>query len=547
MKKKNHLKIAEDSAQTENKPLLYNDHKAPISRRDFLASGLMGMSALALTSGMGSMLSSSNAFGALMCNSGNLLCGNVPFLCLDGAGGMNIAGGNAIVGFASNQEQEEFGGNVLSDFRRLGIPDEYHPSKSGMINSSFGLKFHSTSGILQGMNEVLAPRMGDTKDLREYVDGLLLCGITNDDTQENPINTTYMAQKAGAVGDLVQLVGTSSSVSGGNSVSPSDQVNLTIKPSRLESFDSSESLLSIGSTIMGTGALSSSTSGGGLRMKKFMQLITRGGADHLSGLNRNPASAAEIQKLAIRQQGTLNVFDSFSPSALNPTTNTTHGNILVDAYGKALTAFTREEEIAANIFNLLSARIAGAATITVGGCDYHDGTALTGHSRDMAIGRHIGHMIRVAHLRNKPVFIHLFTDGGVTGDAAGQVDPSLPNRVVWRSDDGVRSAALMVVFNPNKKRVDVGDNEHSNFLIAGKTRQIGYYKIAGGNVVDAHSLSNNVSKLWIGVILNYMATLVNSTDDEEIIYQVGENFKAKFGSILPPDWRELIRLKSLVA
>ena len=105
----------------------------------------------------------------------------------------------------------------------------------------------------------------------------------------------------------------------------------------------------------------------------------------------------------------------------------------------------------------------------------------------------------------------------------------------------------MFAFNPNKKRLVVGNNEHSNFLLSGKTRQIGYYKVAGGNVVDAHSLSNNVSKLWIAVILNYMATLVNSTDEQKIIYEVEQNFKAKFGSILPSDWKELIRFKSLVA
>ncbi len=530
-----------------NPPLLYKDHKAPVSRRDFLATGIMSMSAFALTSGMGSLISSSNVMGALMCPAGNLLCGNVPFLCLDGAGGMNIAGGNAIVGFAKNQYQEEFGFNNVSDFRRLGIPDEYHPSKSGMIDTSFGIKFHSTSGILQGLNQVLSPRLGESKDLREYVDGLLLCGITNDDTQENPINTSYMAQKAGALGNLVQLVGTTSAVSGGNSIAPSDQVNLIIKPSRIESFNSSESLLSIGQTIMGSGGLNATSSGGRTRMKSFMELIARSGSDLMKELKINKTSAAEVDKYAQRQLKTLDVFNNFSPADLNPKLNTDHGNALASAFGKALNAFTSEEETAGNIFNLLTTRIAGAATVTVGGCDYHDGTATTGQSRDQLIGRHMGHIIRLAQLRNTPVFIHLFTDGGVTGDAAGQVDPAMPTRVVWRSDDGVRSAALMIVFNPNKKRVMVGNNEHSNFLLSGKTRQIGYYKIAGGNVVDAHSLSNNVSKLWIAVILNYMATLVNSTDDQEIINQVGVNFKAKFGAILPPDWKELIRLKSLVA
>lgn len=536
-----------DEQLNTQKPMLYKDHKRPSTRREFLASGLMGMTTLALASGTMTALSSSNAFGALACSPSNLLCGNVPFLCLDGVGGMNIAGGNAIVGFGKNQEQEEFGFNVLSDFRRLGIPDAYHPSKTGMINSDFGLKFHTTSGILAGMNQVLAPRMGETKDLREYVDGLILCGITNDDTDGNPINTVYMAQKAGAVGELVQLIGNKSSVSGGSSAAPSDQVNLTIKPSALRNFESSESLLSIGDNIMGGGLLDSGSAGGGGRMKKFMDLIARGGGSQLDQLKRNPAAAAEVQKYATRQAGTMGVFDRFSPSELNPMTNPTHNAVLAKVYGKALNTFSADEQSAGNIFNLLTTRTAGAGTIAVGGCDYHNGSAMSGHNSDMSIGRHIGHAIRTANERNQPIFIHLFTDGGVTGDAAGQVDPVLQTRVVWTSDDGVRSAALMIVFNPNKKRIVIGNNEHSNFLLTGKTRQIGYYKIAGGNVIDAHSLSNNVSKLWIAVILNYMATLVNSTDEDKIVYEVGEQFKLKFGSILPPDWKEMIRFKSLVA
>jgi len=531
----------------ENRPHLYQDHKLPTTRREFLASGLMTMSALALTSGTASLLSSSNAFGALSCDAGNLLCGNVPFLCLDGAGGMNIAGGNAIVGFAKNQEQEEFGFNVFSDFRRLGIPDNYHPSKSGMINSTYGLKFHSTSGILEGMDEILAPRMGETNDLRDYVDGLLLCAVSNDDTQGNPINTTYMAQKAGAVGDLVQLIGTVNSVSGGSAQAPTDQVNLVLKPSYMRNFNDSQGLLSIGSNIMSKNLLNTTSEGGSQRMKRFMDLIARGGNSHLKELKKNTTFMTDVEKFSSRQAKTQEIFDRYSPSSLNPTTNMTDGAVLAKVYNMTIDQIKGDDQMAGNILNLLTKRVAGAATIAVGGCDYHDGTAVSGHNRDKGIGRFIGAAIRLASERQVPIFIHLFTDGGTTADPSGQVDPNLPTRVVWRSDDGVRSASLMIVYNPKKKRAVVGDNEHSNFLLNGKTRQIGYFKIAGGNAVDAHSLSNNIGKLWIAVILNYMATLVNTTDDEKLINEVGERFKEKFGAILPPDWKDLIRLKSLIA
>lgn len=549
MKKKKN----EEEQNSTNKVHLYNDHKAPVTRRDFLASGLMGMSTLALGS-TAMALMTNKAWGQANCaTTAAFYNGNVPFLCIDCAGGMNIAGGNAIMGQAASGFQGEVGAN-LSDFRKLGIPDDYHPGRPGMINKDMGLKFHSTSGILEGMNEVLSPKQGESRDLRNYVDGVIIGAVTNDDTQTNPINTVYMAHKAGAKGDLVQLVGTANSVSGGNSVSPPDQIDLTKKPSQLTNFNSSSGLLSIGDNIMGAGFLNATGTGGKDRMQRFMQILSRAGSSHRQSISaRSQALADEITKYEQRLTGVDSVFNRFSPAELNPTTSTDNSrSVLEGAYGKLITAFNSQEIQSANIINLLTKRVVGAATISVGGGDYHDGTAMSGYNKDREIGRYIGWAFRVAAARNVPCFIHVFTDGAVIGDAAGQVDPNLQSRTVWRSDDGTRSAALMLVFHPTKQRQVVGGNdEHSNFLLqkqggVNSTRQIGYFRPGGGNVLDAHSLSNNVSQLWRAIILNYMATMVNSTDDEQVMNVAAEQFRCKFGD-LPADWRNLIRFRSLVA
>lgn len=540
MKKKN-------ENETKNAPLLYGDHKTPVTRRDFLASGLLGMSTLALSSSALSLFSQSVWAQSQCPQTAALMTGNIPFLCLDCAGGMNIAGGNAMIGQFASEFQGEVG-TVSTDYVKLGIPSEFHPSKTGMINKDFGLKFHSSSGILAGMNEVLAPRAGESKDLRQYVDGAILGAITNDDTQNNPLNTVYMAHKAGAIGQLVQLVGNQNSNSGGNSISPADQIDLTKKPSQLTNFESSEGLLSIGQNIMGPNFLNAGGTDGNVRLKRFMELLGRSGSSQRNAIGaKSQALGNEVSKYQQRLDGTNAVFNQFSPAQLNPTKNTVDGTVLADVYGKAITAFDGNEIQSSNILNLLTKRTVGAGTISVGGGDYHNGTATTGQAKDVEIGRYIGWGIRMAAARNTPFFIHVFTDGGVVGDAAGQVDPQLPNRVLWRSDDGTRSAALMIVFNPNKMRAVVGGNdEYSNFLLSNKTRQIGYYKPGGGSALDAHSLSNNVSKLWIGIILNYMATMVNSTDDDQIRSVVSEQFRCRFGD-LPADWAKLIRFRSLIA
>jgi hypothetical protein len=83
-------------------------------------------------------------------------------------------------------------------------------------------------------------------------------------------------------------------------------------------------------------------------------------------------------------------------------------------------------------------------------------------------------------------------------------------------------------------------------LLSGRKRQIGYFVQGGGVNSGATSMSNNVAQLWKSVILNYLATMVNSTDDDEVVRVAGDVFESRFGD-LPPDWQKLIRLRSLVA
>ena len=73
MKKKEN----EEESEIIIKPLLYGDHKAPVTRRDFLAAGLMGMSTLAIAPS----LLSSTAWAQSNCpGTAALMTGNVPFL-----------------------------------------------------------------------------------------------------------------------------------------------------------------------------------------------------------------------------------------------------------------------------------------------------------------------------------------------------------------------------------------------------------------------------------------------------------------------------------
>lgn len=546
MKKHKNQKDEREEGQEEvQKPLLFNNHKKPVTRRDFLAAGLAGMSTAAFTT-----LLPKEVFAQSMCpTAANLIVPNkVPYLCVDCAGGMNILGGNVLVGQGADQVQENLGAIDVSDYREYGIPDEFHYSKSGMIDKTLGTKFHVSSGILAGIKEALG---ANYDEYSKHVDFVHAPWFMNDDTSMNEINSAFQAQAAGAKGVLVQLIGSGGNVAGGSSIPNPAYVNLSLKASQLNSFNDSEGLLSMGKNLMGTGFLDASGSGAKERLKKFMEQVARAGVKQREQIaSRSPALADELAKYAQRQGGTSDIFNQFSPAQLNPSKNAADGAILAAAYGKAVNTFNGQEQMSANILNLLTTFTAGAGTISVGGGDYHTGDAVTGAAKDREIGRYIGYSIAVAMERDVPFFGNLFTDGSTGGDRAGLVDPMMPNRVVWRGDDGPKSGVLMWVVNPKKVRVAQAAKGHadegSNFLLSGVTRQIGWINKGKGVNLGSHSLANNTSNAWKLVILNYLATRVKSTDDQQIKAMVEEHFKCIFGE-LPPGWENMIRFRSLVA
>lgn len=530
---------------------LYDDHKKPTSRRDFLTSGLVGFATFAMGPNLNNILKLSP--GELMAAecAHPKMCSSVPYLCFEAAGGMNLPGGNVMVGFGAGEDQMDFGASQsLSDYIKMGLPPGMHPSRTGMINNTFGLKFHSTSGLLAGLNAALIPTTVGEADLRRSVDGVFVCAISADDSNANPINTSHMARKAGAQGDLVQILGTQNTATGARSTAPQSEINLLYRPSTLNRFKDGEGLISIGDKMMGEDFLNASEPDFGVqRIKAFMDKVRKVGVSRFREVAALQEEMKAKQKMEKTLGGTLGIFDKYSPVELNPSKNSDL-NVLApifgDLQGDGSYTIDRKSEEVATIANLVLKRVAGVGNITLGGYDYHNGTAASGNNKDYDLGRYLGMCIKLAAARGENLFLHVYTDGGVTGDSGGAIDVSADGkgRVNWISDSGTRSGTLMLVYKHGHNRVDYG--ESSSLLLSGRKRQVGYFKQAGGVNANANSMSNNINQLWMAVILNYMATMVNSTDDEEIINIVGTVFKERFGDP-PPDWKNLIRLRSLVA
>jgi hypothetical protein len=150
--------------------------------------------------------------------------GKLPFVCLDLAGGASIAGSNVMVGGPGGQM------DFLSPegYSKLGLPSDLIPQLPGQLSTELGLAFHSDSAFLRG---ILSKTTATT---RANVNGCIICARSENDTGNNPHNPMYGVGKAGAAGELVTLVGTQSSDSGGRSRVPDSMFDPALLPTKID-------------------------------------------------------------------------------------------------------------------------------------------------------------------------------------------------------------------------------------------------------------------------------------------------------------------------
>ena len=180
-------------------------------------------------------------------------------------------------------------------------------------------------------------------------------------------------------------------------------------------------------------------------------------------------------------------------------------------YGiNANTQVTNVTATRAGIVNCVLARATGPGVITIGGCDYHDGTQTTGDAKDLEIGREIGRAIELAHQRKVPLFIHIYSDGGVGARQGSRM---------WGSDSGEQSLTVIGYYDPK------GVPSYSRKDII----QIGHY--TAGQGADRETLiGGNPALVSYAVLANYMNLMGNL--DQFNTYAPSPFSEAELNSIL---------------
>lgn len=481
-------------------PLLFGDHKAPMTRRDFISAGLKtGGHAVAGLS-LYSLLAGSNKAHATLSSDMEALrdscgisaqgAGKIPFISFDLAGGANISGSNVLVGGLGGQQ------DFLSTagYSKLGLPGDMAPNianpatmTSDFINTDLGLAFHSDSAFLRGILEKVSP------ETAANINGAVIPSRSDNDTSNNPHNPMYAIAAAGANGSLMPLIGSRNTDSGGNSMAPASFIDLSVRPTKIDRPSDVTGLVDVGDLF---DIFSQDDA------VAVMESIQRVSAQKMSQIDSQVTRDDVIKDMVnCGYVKSADLTDRFGdPSTLNPVAD-------VDIVGPSgiftLDEFDGEREFqkTASVMKLVVNGYSGAGTVTMGGFDYHTGDRSTGELRDLRAGRCMGACLEYAAKRNKPLMMYVFSDGSVASN--GRIDESENGRGKgeWSGDNSSTGASFFLVYNPTGKPVLKGGTPDQQAI----QQQIGFMRPDASVETASAPSANNVNLLVQTVLLNYMA------------------------------------------
>ncbi|MCF6211760.1 MAG: general secretion pathway protein GspF [Gammaproteobacteria bacterium] len=542
-------------------PLYHTDHSRPVTRRDFLRQGFISGSGIVTGGALLSLLGNPRLAQAALSDDlltmasdagcpleGSGAGGKIPFICFDLAGGASMVGSNVLVGGRGGYMEDPLN---TAGYRKMGIPGDMVPggmdtnpplngpnqdtntSNDDFTDTTLGLPFHSDSGFLRGiLSKLTITNAGN-------VNGAVIPARSDNDTANNPHNPMYGIARIGADGDITRLIGSRSSESGGNSVSPALLINPEWRPTKVDRPSDVTGLVD----TKGLLSVLSGTSGP-TDVRAVMESMARISNQKIGHANPQLGAAADedIQKLL--RCGYLNsadIADTFAGRDISPNDRNEDAIIVSDNGGIFSTEEfdssrdRREFQKTASVMKMVIDGHAGAGTIQIGGYDYHTGDRAVGEIRDLRAGICIGACLEYAARRGKPLMIYVFSDGSVASN--GNLDNSENGRGKgeWTGDNSSTAASFFLVYNPG------GAPEPLNPQPTLPSRrndgvQIGSFRPDGSvETVNAPLAANDVNMLVQTVLLNYMA-----------LHGDQGNYSSLFGNNFGSDLDSLIAFQSII-
>ncbi len=481
-------------------PLRHADHPRPTTRRQFIAQGFMAGGASVVLPSLAALVANPRIAHAGSGLAPDLQAavtscgitqgaGMIPFICFDLSGGANIAGSNVLVGGPTGQLDFL----SVAGYSKLGLPGTMVPNSSttNFIDSSLTLRYHSDSAQMRGIKT----KFTNTAAMAN-VTGTIVPALSQNDTNTNPHNPMYGIWQAGAQGALLNLIGTDSSPSGGNSMAPPNMINVAAQPTTIDRGQDTAGLVSTGqlSTLLPNANDVTNVLESMKRVSDSKYSVINTYASPTAIANAKTVQACAYTKAAYL----LNQYPN--PGAVDPDDDTSivspsgSGSIFNQAEYQGNGDFQKT----AAVMKLVIDGDAAAGTIQLGGYDYHTGERATGEMRDFDAGQCIGAVLQYAALKGKPVMIYVFSDGSLASD--GTIDNSTGGRGkgVWTADNQNVAATYWLIYNPGGKATSAQSSIEASL-------QLGYFNPDGSQNTTSSPAGNNVPNLVQMVVLNYLA------------------------------------------
>lgn len=488
-----------------DEPIRHGSHKRPVTRRDFVAQGFLTGAGTVVGGSLFSLFANPRAAYAALspdlealkgaCGISALGAGKVPFICIDLAGGANMAGSNVLIG----QQGGQLDFLSTAGYAKQGLPGDMTPPspnaarvENNFIESRLGLNFHSDSAFGRGILERVAVTTAAATN------GAVIAARSENDTGNNPHNPMYGIARAGADGQLLTLIGSRASPSGGNSAAPMALMDPTVQPTKVDRASDVTGLVDTGA-LVGLLSLNDTVA--------VMESVARISHNKMQNVQTEVTRDAVIKDMVrcgyIKSADLVDRFGD--PSALNPDLDP---DIVDPTATRATGIFSRAEydndaefRKTAAVMKMVINGYAGAGTITMGGYDYHGQGRNTGEVRDLRAGRCMGACLEYAARRGVPLMLYVFSDGSLS--ANGTVNNTVDGRgkFDWVSDNQQTALSFFLVYNPaGRAQIFTGDS-----IPAARHQQIGYFRASGDVETASSPAANNVNLLVNTVLLNYMA------------------------------------------
>lgn len=379
-------------------------NKKPVTRRDFLATGIIPFAASVLTPNLLNLLTPGNAFAnASRCESGAASADFPAFI------NVNLAGGSGLSSHAIGLDE---GGQLLEKYTRMGLGLS---SRLNTVERFGGSVWYQNSTFLRGLEtEMSASTMANTAFVN-------LCVESRDDSAENPIDISGLVDRVRS-GSLLPTL----------NPNRNKPALLVPKPSVAVG-----GLTDLRSSILLSGNLNNLLNDS--EKGKLLNLVNNLSTSQMQKV-QNQTYGDQIQNLlscaGIKNADLVSKADlGIDPSADLNVASLWGIDQMENAGGQNFVS-------AAIAYNTLKGN-STLGNITLGGYDYHNGTRTNGDDRDEAAGARVGRLLETAAIMGQKLFLTVTSDGSVTSG-----DSENPGEAPWNSDGGTRGMMYMFAFDP---------------------------------------------------------------------------------------------------